>query len=290
MPTGYNPGGKAIGTPAIALTGTPSAGQVPTATSATAATWQAAGGGGGATIPSTVNLIKGDGAGNGADSGIDPDSVAQQLAPVAVDNLTGWNTASALVDAGVSIADAQSGIPAALAVKGATGIILSNGTNSIVGITDLPDGTTATTQTPSDSSTKLATTAFVQSVVVFSQSSAIQKGNGTGGFDNAVPGDDFLAPDGDISGTSGTNADIDGAISSAISLDTGWTANAGDGDKTVVVQNYDSTTLDGMTAALNLVLAGFGTAIAQLADQVEALTKKFQAMERALADRTLPNA
>lgn len=72
--------------------------------------------------------------------------------------------------------------------------------------------------------------------------------------------------------------------------DTGWAANQSGGDKTISVQNYDSTTLDGMTAGLNLVLTGFGTAIAQLADQVEDLTKKLQASEAALAAALRPNA
>jgi hypothetical protein len=71
--------------------------------------------------------------------------------------------------------------------------------------------------------------------------------------------------------------------------DTGWVANASAGDKTVSVADYDSTTLDNMTAGLNLVLAGFGTAIAALADQVEALTKKLQAMEAAHAANLLEN-
>ena len=40
------------------------------------------GGGGGATIPSVTNLIKGDGVGNGADSGIDPANVVQSTRTV----------------------------------------------------------------------------------------------------------------------------------------------------------------------------------------------------------------
>lgn len=80
------------------------------------------------------------------------------------------------------------------------------------------------------------------------------------------------------------------AITQFAAADTGWTANASAGDKTVAVADYDSTTIDGMTAGLNLVLAGFGTAVAALADQVEALTKKFQALEAAGAANLLPNA
>lgn len=149
MPTGYNPGGMAIGTPSVTLTGTPSAGQVPTATGANAATWQA--GIGGATIPNTTNLIKGDNAGNGADSGIDPNDV--------------------VLDSTVQA---------------------------------LPDGSTATTQIFSDDSTKVATTAFARGVAGTSQSTGIQKGNGTGGFQDAVPGTDYLAPGALPDGTTAT--------------------------------------------------------------------------------------
>lgn len=91
-------------------------------------------------------------------------------------------------------------------------------------------------------------------------------------------------------GDAATLAAAEAYTDAAMSADTGWTANQSVGDKTVAVQDYDSTTLDGMTAALNLVLAGFGTATAQLADQVEALTKKVQALEAALANALRPNA
>lgn len=79
-------------------------------------------------------------------------------------------------------------------------------------------------------------------------------------------------------------------LTGTLTIDTDWVANESVGDKTIAVQNYDSTTLDGMTAALNLVLAGFGTATAALADQVEALTKKLQAIETALVSFLTPNA
>lgn len=105
-------------------------------------------------------------------------------------------------------------------------------------------------------------------------STGIKKGDGSGALIDAVAGTDYVTP-----GGAGT-----------VVADTGWTANQSGGDKTISVQNYDSTTLDGMTAGLNLVLAGFGTAIAQLADQVEDLTKKFQASETALAAALRPNA
>lgn len=55
------------------------------------------GSGSGATIPSTSNLIKGDGAGNGADSGINPSTViiagsTSSFSTVTTTNLTGTNT------------------------------------------------------------------------------------------------------------------------------------------------------------------------------------------------------
>lgn len=104
-------------------------------------------------------------------------------------------------------------------------------------------------------------------------------------------GNVFLTDGADISGTMGVNSDTASSIAATnLPADTGWTANQSGGDKTVAVQDYDSTTLDGMTSALNLVLAGFGTAIAQLADQMDAVTKKMQAIEAVLAAQKRPNA
>ena len=67
------------------------------------------GGGGGATIPSTTNLIKGDGAGNGADSGIVPANVLQS-SNIGI-TIQGWGSILDSIingdDSGLSITSSQ---------------------------------------------------------------------------------------------------------------------------------------------------------------------------------------
>lgn len=77
---------------------------------------------------------------------------------------------------------------------------------------------------------------------------------------------------------------------SQMSADTGWTANAGAGDKTVSLTNYANGVNGTMVTALNLVSTGTGTAISALADAVVLLNKKVQALETALVAAKLPNA
>lgn len=116
--------------------------------------------GGGATIPSTTNLIAGDGAGNGADSGIDPATVIT-------------NAGAGSVYTFISPSNAAIGT-----------ILMANGTGVCVPAvpgTDylapgpLPDGTTATTQALGDNSTKVATTAHVTLEVANAISTAINQ-------------------------------------------------------------------------------------------------------------------
>lgn len=66
-----------------------------------------------------------------------------------------------------------------------------------------------------------------------------------------------------------------------LTADTGWTANADAGDKTKVIGTNAS--LAAMEAALNLVLAGFGTSFVAVAEKVKAL-------EDALVNALAPNA
>lgn len=143
------------------------------------------GGGGGATIPSTTNIIKGDGAGNGADSNINPDQVSIQPTSVTSGLVLASSGDNNIVSAGVTADDLLAGNNVALAVKNATGLILSNGSNTVTGTSDLPDGITATTQAENDNSTKVSTTAYTDTAVGRA-----------------------LFPDGDISDTSGTNSEI----------------------------------------------------------------------------------
>lgn len=255
--TGGFPAG--VGAPPVTISGVPTAGQVPTAVTGTTATWQAGGGGGGGTFPATTNLIKGTGVANaGADSGINPDQVSIQPTSVASGDVLASSGDNNIVSAGVTATDFLSGNIAALAVKNATGLILSNGSNSITGVTDLPDGTTATTQAENDNSTKVSTTAYTDTAVGRA-----------------------LFPNGDISDTSGTNAEIRAYADAVLAEDTGWTANADAGDKTAVIPA--SATLTAMQAALNLVVAGFG-------DAFVASAQKTKALETALANALRPNA
>ncbi len=72
--TGYASALKsATTTVSVSAATAPTTGQVLKATGASAATWQNEAGG--ATIASTTNIIKGDGGGNGSDSGLDPATV-----------------------------------------------------------------------------------------------------------------------------------------------------------------------------------------------------------------------
>jgi hypothetical protein len=66
-----------------------------------------------------------------------------------------------------------------------------------------------------------------------------------------------------------------------VSLGTGWTANADAGDKTAVIGS--TATLDGIATALNIVTAGAGT-------QLENIAQKVKAIEASLALLILPNA
>lgn len=214
-------------------------------------------GGGGGTFPATTALIKGTGVANvGADSMIAPaDVVYGNIGALTIGNLISWEGAGVATTTIVATTAAQ-GLANGNAVGAATGIILSDGSNNISGVTALPDGTTATTQSQSDNSTKVATTAYVD-------------------------GYGFLTTGGDISDTQGTNADIRAAIAAAISADTGWTANADAGDKTAVIGS--TATLDAIATALNLVTAGAGT-------QLENIAQKVKALESALAIALRPNA
>lgn len=93
-----------------------------------------------------------------------------------------------------------------------------------------------------------------------------------------------------ISGGSGSP--ITGlAIGAQLTPDTGWTANASAGSKTVAVQNFAASGFNGtMVTALNTVSAGSGTFFAAQAQQVQDLTNKLQAIEAALVALLLPNA
>lgn len=149
------------------------------------------GGGGGATIPVTTNLIAGTGVANvGADAGFPPQIV---VTAGGVDEVAGnfpaWNSNA---DPGV----VDSGVPSApfLSIGVGAGILLMGGSlatttslrgNATVARTiDIPDatgvlflnggaladGTTATTQATRDFSDKVATTAYVDSSNPFDQS------------------------------------------------------------------------------------------------------------------------
>lgn len=260
------------------------------------------GGGGGGTFPATPNLIKGTGVANvGADSLIDPsDVVYGNIGALVNGNLLKWE-GSGVSDSGIVASTASQGITNGAAVGTATGLILSNGANSISGVTDLPNGTTATTQSAADASTKIATTAYADTgdAAVAAASATAAQG---------AKADSALQPTGDGSGltsltasniTAGELADGMTAVTQAegsgdtqlatnqyvdrvgVSADTGWTANADAGDKTAVIGS--AATLAAIATALDLETAGAGT-------QLAAIAAKVKALEDALANQLRPNA
>lgn len=83
--------------------------------------------------------------------------------------------------------------------------------------------------------------------------------------------------------TQGAKADtaIQPGNAALIPAGTGWTANADGGDKTAVIGS--TATLDAIATALNLVTAGAGT-------QLENIAQKVKALEAALAAQLRPNA
>lgn len=75
-----------------------------------------------------------------------------------------------------------------------------------------------------------------------------------------------------------------------VAYDTGWVNNESDGDRTVNVQDFAASGFSGtMQTALNTVSAGTGDFFATLAQQVQDLTNKLQAIEYALTGALLPN-
>lgn len=75
-----------------------------------------------------------------------------------------------------------------------------------------------------------------------------------------------------------------------MSADTGWTGNAGTGDKTVALSNYTNGLNGTMVTALNLVSGSTGTVLSAALDMIVNLNKKVQALETTLAANKLPNA
>ena len=89
-----------------------------------------------------------------------------------------------LVDAGGVCTTGGGGGTVSAAIAGQIAYYVSSGT-AVSGTNALPNGTTATTQTSSDNTTKVATDAFVQSIVnplAKGSDGAIQGSNGSGGF------------------------------------------------------------------------------------------------------------
>lgn len=89
--------------------------------------------------------------------------------------------------------------------------------------------------------------------------------------------------------TSGSYADLT-SKPTILAADTGWTANAGAGDKTVSLTNYSNGLNGTMVSALNVVSGGTGSALSSALDALVLLNKKVQAMETAFAANKFPNA
>ncbi len=242
MPFGPLPGGASIGTPPVALTGTPSANQVPKAINATTAAWgDAAGGAGVAQLPVWTYV-----AGGGAP--------AAGTFTYNGSNTLRINNTSA--DGVVVLGDGQ--IYQAvftLLMKntaGALSVFASNGPS-----------------TPG---------AGVNTIAGDFVGTAFAAGNYTFSFFQQGLGDAAVLNVGSAEGDivqRGASGLITGP--GTIQEDTGWSTNAGVGDKTVIVPAY----------------AGGGALFTLDPDadaQLVALTAKFLALETALAAALRPNA
>jgi|GEM_PF-6254648 len=115
------------------------------------------------------------------------------------------------------------------------------------------------------------------------------KADGAGNVSAAAAGTDYQAPlPGSLTASGILKADGAGNVSAA--TDTSWTANASSGDKTVAIPNY--TNVDFTATDAGGLGSGFPATAAALNlmdAQIQALTKKVQALETALAASLLPN-
>lgn len=90
---------------------------------------------------------------------------------------------------------------------------------------------------------------------------------------------------------SGAYADLTGkpTLGTQMSVDSGWTANGTDGDKTAALSAYSNGINGTIVTALNLAAANSGTAISALADVVVNLVKQVAALRTVLIAAKLPN-
>lgn len=80
------------------------------------------------------------------------------------------------------------------------------------------------------------------------------------------------------------------ALGTQMAVDSGWTANSTEGDKSAVLASYSNGLNSTIISALNLAAANSGTVLSLALDVIVLLVKKVAAMETALVAGKLPNA
>lgn len=80
------------------------------------------------------------------------------------------------------------------------------------------------------------------------------------------------------------------ALGTQMAVDSGWTANSTEGDKSAVLASYSNGLNSTIISALNLAAANSGTVLSLALDVIVLLVKKVAALETALVAGKLPNA
>lgn len=295
----------------VIVSGTPTSGQVPTATSGTAATWQTPSGGSGSSqLPAWTYTAGAISAGlfTTSDASIAATTqitLGSGMLPASSSNF--WSTMP--LGSGLVLTN-SSGLVSSFTITaigdGGTGAIQLNVTLQSAGETNWSGKYTASfspaKQTAADvglgnvdntsdankpistaQATSIAVVAAVADLATTAASTAQTTADAAATAAATAESDANTANNAAVAAQADADAaqaSADAAIAVAITADTGWTANADGGDKTSAIPA--NATLDAMQAALNLVVAGFGDAFVAVAD-------KTKAIETALTNKLRPN-
>lgn len=205
--------------------------------------------GGGATIPSTTDLIKGDGAGNGADSGLAATvsgggvTFSKSIEGTVIGSITPATGAFTMVNLG----------PCALQNSS---VFLSVGNGVLINFTT-PGIATGGFSSDIPINNGVQILGHLGSIFQTNQSAPSTP---TGG---AI----LYCTAGQLHALDANAVDIN--VSQCPQRDTGWTPNADAGDKTSVIPS--NGTVSGIASALNLLVSGAGDLLAATAQKVKAI-------------------